>query len=144
MYCICIEDICFCELVWASFLGYGCICLYMSMCVCFCGLKSLQPMIHLSEKNLIKTLWRTTQDQNHHELPNQYLLSLSVWGSLWVVHRAVLEPRCWYCSDGHRLRAKNLLTKLLAGLIWGHTHAATQRPPQLQQSKLVCVERLCE
>lgn len=38
-------------------------------------------MIHLSEKNLIKTLWKTTHDQNHPELPHSLSLSRAVGGA---------------------------------------------------------------
>ncbi len=97
-------------------------------------------MIRLSEKNLIKTLWRTTHDQNHHKLPRQHFF-LSLWGSPWVVHGAVLQLRCWYHSDGHTVRAKNSLTKIPTSLMWGHTQRETQTlPHSSHRSCSVCVE----
>lgn len=55
--------------------------------------------------------------------------SLSLWGSPWVVHGAVLQLRRWYHSDGHTVRAKNSLTKILTSLMWGHTRRETHTLP---------------
>lgn len=93
-------------------------------------------MIHLSEKNLIKTLWKTTHDQNHPELADDTSLSLSlglsVGGARGGTGAYMLVPLRRAYSEGKEFINQKTLEFDVRPHTTRDTHTATQRPLQLQ------------